>query len=95
MKSIQSICVKRYIHEGMGLLFAWADQREGRNIHHFSIVTAEALLNQDLDALCSVAITEDDQSENVLPQVRGLARKMGLDLTEEELSWCCDKLSVI
>ncbi len=89
MSFIQS---KMYIHEGLGLLFGAIEDKDGATVHHYAVISLDAMQNHDMDALVSVSITDDMPDEDVYPAVRKIAQQTGIDLTEEEFDWCCQKL---
>lgn len=85
------LIVKTYIHEGLGMLFGWKGEEDGAEIHQYGILCLDAACQKDLDAFGTVTITADTPS--VYDAVRSTARRMGLDLTEEDLEWADDRIS--
>jgi hypothetical protein len=79
------------INEGHGVLFATSGQDgDGLNIHEYGILALDAVRNNDLDAFQTITVTET--TENVYETVRSLAKRMGLELTEDEFDWMDDRL---
>ncbi len=82
---------KMIINEGHGVLFATSGQDgDGLNIHEYGILALDAVRNNDLDAFQTITVTET--TENVYETVRSLAKRMGLELTEDEFDWMDDRL---
>lgn len=90
--AITSLPVKRYIHDGLGLLLAWTETVKGDFVYHFSIVSLCGFKDKDLDVVRTVAVVGDCSEADAFKTVRALAVEMGMDLTGDEFESCCDSL---
>jgi len=82
----------KYAEDDSGLIIGFVERVSGEIVYHVGVISIDGLQAKDANAIATVVIDCKTEEEEIFPRVSSMATAIGVGITDEELSYCLDRL---